>query len=60
MTCPHLKYAGFDYENRNLACKVVDDINEDFYFGTVLLGMDTPLPSAFEASSCTTILPLVK
>lgn len=50
MTCPHLKYAGFDHENRNLACKVVEDINEDFYFGTVLLGMKAPLPSAFEAS----------
>lgn len=49
--CPHVQYSGQDDDlNTVTGCKVLDDINEDFYFGTVLRGMEAPLPNAYEAS----------
>ena len=49
-TCPHVKYSGIDSEGRVLACKVLEDINEDLYFGIVLRGIGAPFPSAIEAA----------
>jgi len=49
-TCPHIKRSGINVEQMSLACKVIDDVNEDFYFGTVLQGIRAPLPTAFEAA----------
>lgn len=48
--CPHIERSGIDFERTALACKVIDDVNEDFYFGTVLQGLRAPLPTAFEAA----------
>lgn len=46
--CPHAIYSG---HNLTMAgCNVLDKINEDFYFGTVLRGMNAPLPTGYEAS----------
>ena len=46
--CPHAKYSA---HNLSLAgCHVLEKINEDFYFGIVLRGIQAPLPTAYEAS----------
>jgi len=47
--CPHIDRAGFEVDHTN-GCQVVDLINEDFYFGTVLRGIGAPLPNATVAS----------
>lgn len=47
--CPHVNRAGFEV-NDTIGCQVVDLINEDFYFATVLRGMGAPMPTAHEAS----------
>ena len=50
-TCPHAKYSAVDDLNERVrACKVLEDINEDLYFGIVLRGIRAPLPTAYEAS----------
>ena len=46
--CPHAMYSGHDLALAG--CNVLDKINEDFYFGTVLRGMNAPLPTGYEAS----------
>lgn len=46
--CPHAIYSGHDLTVAG--CNVLDKINEDFYFGTVLRGMNAPLPTGYEAS----------
>ena len=33
-----------------LACKVVENVNEDFYFSVVLQGLGAPMPPAIDAS----------
>ena len=51
-TCPHTKYnneatlPGMDAS----PCRVVDQVNEDFYFGVILRGLQAPLPLASEAA----------
>jgi hypothetical protein len=49
-TCPHAKYSGIDLETEALACKVLDQVNEDVYFSVILRGLDAPLPMAAEAA----------
>lgn len=50
-TCPHVAHSGIDLDDQPpLACKVFEQVNEDFYFGTILSGIDAPLPNAYEAS----------
>lgn len=49
-TCPHVKFSSVDMDEGIRACKVLDDINEDLYFGIVLRGIGAPLPTAYEAS----------
>jgi hypothetical protein len=49
-TCPHTKHSGIDLTDLPIACKVFENINEDFYFGTVLSGIGAPLPLAYDAS----------
>jgi hypothetical protein len=46
--CPHAIYSGHDLTVAG--CNVLDKINEDFYFGTVLRGMNAPFPTGYEAS----------
>jgi hypothetical protein len=46
--CPHAIYSGHDLSVEG--CNVLDKINEDFYFGTILRGMNAPLPTGYEAS----------
>lgn len=58
-TCPHVKHSGLLFDNidsssdtvsGNLACKVLDAIDEDYYFAVVLRGLGAPFPSAVEAA----------
>ncbi|KAG7359860.1 hypothetical protein IV203_034958 [Nitzschia inconspicua] len=49
-TCPHVLYSGVDVERRFVPCKVFDPVNEDYYFATILQGIDAPLPSAYTAT----------
>mmetsp|Transcript_2051 Transcript_2051/g.3703 ORF Transcript_2051/g.3703 Transcript_2051/m.3703 type:complete len:569 (-) Transcript_2051:1898-3604(-) len=49
-TCPHFRYSGIDTTAQPLACKVIDTINEDFYFGTILPALGAPLPNALDAA----------
>lgn len=46
--CPHDRYSGHDL--KLAGCNVLEKINEDFYFGIVLRGMNAPLPNGYEAS----------
>jgi hypothetical protein len=49
--CPHVKLSGMDTSAAEaLACKVLDDVNEDLYFSVILRGLRAPLPSAVEAA----------
>lgn len=50
-TCPHVKYSGLETDNQHLACKVMDEINEDLYFSIVLRGIGAPFPSVSDAAS---------
>ena len=46
--CPYLPFSGTT--NKNTECSLKKFQNEDLYFGTVLLGLEAPLPSAYEAA----------
>jgi hypothetical protein len=48
--CPHMTNSGMDLTDEPLACKVFEQVNEDFYFGTILRAIGAPLPQAFTAS----------
>ena len=50
-TCPHQTYSKV-YESNYTAgpCKVLDGINEDFFFGIVLRGIGAPLPTGQTAA----------
>jgi hypothetical protein len=37
-------------DTHQYACKVTEDVGEDFYFATVLAALGAPLPTAYEAS----------
>jgi len=53
-TCPHAQYSGLDTRSdshHHFPCRVLEDINEDFYFSTVLRGIGAPLPPAVEAAT---------
>jgi hypothetical protein len=39
-----------DLTDEPRACKVFEQVDEDFYFGTILAGIDAPLPNAYTAS----------
>jgi hypothetical protein len=51
-TCPHVKYSGLnvDSDQQVVLCKVFDLVDEDFYFGTILQGINAPLPSPYTAT----------
>jgi hypothetical protein len=49
-TCPHVANSGMDLTDEPRACKVFEQVDEDFYFGTILAGIDAPLPNAYTAS----------
>ena len=49
-SCPHHSFSGLDLNGRVMACRVLDPVNDDLYFATVLRGIKAPMPSAFEAS----------
>lgn len=49
-TCPHVKFSAVNMDESVHACKVIEEINEDLYFGIVFRGIDAPLPPAYEAS----------
>jgi hypothetical protein len=51
-TCPHVVHSGMLKvdTDRFYPCKVFDPVNEDYYFATLLQGIDAPLPSAYSAT----------
>jgi hypothetical protein len=53
-TCPHVKYSGMNVEDNNdhqiILCKVFDPVKEDYYFATILQGINAPLPSPYVAT----------
>lgn len=49
-TCPHVSWSGLGDKAWESPCRALDEVNEDYYFGTVLNGLQAPLPSAKVAS----------
>lgn len=51
-TCPHIEYNTKETipDIETSPCRVLDQVNEDFYFAVVLNGLGAPLPPALEAS----------
>lgn len=53
-SCPHVHMSGLDTSvsaNRQYPCKVLEEVNEDLYFSTILNGLEAPLPPAVEAAA---------
>lgn len=49
--CPHQTHSGLDLEQLSpLGCKVMDGINDDFYFGIILRALNAPMPTGYEAA----------